>query len=112
MMLVFAVKFKEWGLPHIAMGGMYTITPDNAFKYNVWDRLVHLLPPALVLVATGFVGSEALVASGLDTGLRADSFHDLILYVFLPVLVFEAAFRIDARLLLRDLARFIVERSA
>jgi len=53
VMLIFAVKFKAWGLPHIAMGGMYTITPDNAFKYNLWDRLVHLLPPALVLATGG-----------------------------------------------------------
>jgi peptide/nickel transport system permease protein len=56
VMLVFAVKFKEWGLPHIAMGGMYTITPGGEFKYNVIDRLRHLLPPALIL-ATGGIAS-------------------------------------------------------
>jgi peptide/nickel transport system permease protein len=56
VMMLFAVKFKAWGLPHIAMGGMYTITPDNALKYNVWDRLVHLLPPALVLATGGIAG--------------------------------------------------------
>ena len=53
VMLVFAVKFKEWGLPHIAMGGMYTITPSGEFKYNLLDRLKHLLPPALVLATGG-----------------------------------------------------------
>jgi peptide/nickel transport system permease protein len=56
VMLVFAIKFKEWGLPHIAMGGMYTITPGGEFKYNVLDRLKHLLPPALIL-ATGGIAS-------------------------------------------------------
>ncbi len=54
VMLLFAVKFREWGLPSIAMGGMYTITPDNRFKYDLFDRLKHLLPPALIL-ATGTI---------------------------------------------------------
>jgi peptide/nickel transport system permease protein len=54
VMLLFAVKFKQWGLPSIAMGGMYTITPDNRFKYDILDRLKHLLPPATIL-ATGTI---------------------------------------------------------
>ena len=49
------------------------------------------LPFAVLLIAAGFAGSELLVGLGLDTGLRADSFHDLIFYVFLPVLIFESA---------------------
>ncbi|MBL7200101.1 MAG: ABC transporter permease [Anaerolineae bacterium] len=56
MILIFAVKFKQWGLPHISMGGMYTVTPNNEFKYNVFDRLKHLLPPALVLATGGIAG--------------------------------------------------------
>jgi peptide/nickel transport system permease protein len=54
VMLIFAVQFKKWGLPSIAMGGMYTITPDNRFKYDVLDRLKHILPPAMIL-ATGTI---------------------------------------------------------
>ncbi len=54
VMLLFAVQFKKWGLPHIPMGGMYTVTPNNEFKYNLVDRLAHLLPPALIL-ATGTI---------------------------------------------------------
>ncbi len=42
-------------------------------------------------------------AWGIDTGIRAGSFHDLIFFVFLPVLVFEAAFCIDIRLLRHNL---------
>jgi peptide/nickel transport system permease protein len=53
MLMLFAVKFKQWGLPSIAMGGMYTVTPDNRFKYDLLDRLKHLLPPALVLATGG-----------------------------------------------------------
>ncbi len=61
------------------------------------------LPFTAALVIAGFVGSEALVAAGFDTGIRAENFHDLIFYVFIPVLVFESAFHLDASLLLRNL---------
>ncbi|HSJ52702.1 MAG TPA: ABC transporter permease [Anaerolineae bacterium] len=52
LILVFAVKFREWNLPAIASGGMYTVRPGVDQGINFLDRLVHLLPPALVL-ATG-----------------------------------------------------------
>ncbi|HPE81714.1 MAG TPA: cation:proton antiporter, partial [Gammaproteobacteria bacterium] len=61
------------------------------------------IPFAALLVLTGFLGSEILLAADLDTGVRYQSFHDLIYYVFLPLLVFEAAFKIDAVLLRRNL---------
>ena len=63
----------------------------------------HRLPFAAVLVLTGFIGSEVVLALGLDTGVRHGSFHDLIFYVFLPLLVFAAAFKIDALMLRRNL---------
>jgi peptide/nickel transport system permease protein len=49
VILVFAVKFREWSLPAIPSGGMYTIVPGDEGGINLMDRLVHLLPPALVL---------------------------------------------------------------
>jgi peptide/nickel transport system permease protein len=49
VILLFAVKFREWSLPAIPSGGMYTITPGAEGGINLMDRLVHLLPPALVL---------------------------------------------------------------
>ena len=61
------------------------------------------IPFSALLVITGFAASEFLVLSGIDTGIRADSFHDLIFFVFLPVLVFESAYSINARLLLKNL---------
>ncbi len=48
LILVFAVKFREWGLPAIASGGMYTVRPGME-DISLLDRLAHLLPPALVL---------------------------------------------------------------
>jgi peptide/nickel transport system permease protein len=56
VILVFAVKFREWGLPAIASGGMYTLTAGTEGGFDILDRLVHLLPPALVL-ATGPIAS-------------------------------------------------------
>jgi CPA1 family monovalent cation:H+ antiporter len=60
------------------------------------------LPFAALLVVTGFVGSEVIVAFGGDTGVRYNSFHDLILLVFLPVLIFEAAFKINLEQLMKN----------
>jgi peptide/nickel transport system permease protein len=53
IILVFAVKFREWGLPNIAMGGMYTLTPGGENRFDALDRLKHLLPPAFVLATAG-----------------------------------------------------------
>jgi len=61
------------------------------------------IPFVGLLVITGFMGSETLVYFGIDTGIRYDSFHDLIFFVFLPLLVFESAFKINAKQLLSNL---------
>ncbi len=53
------------------------------------------VPFASILVALGFVISELVVRLGYDTGIRADSFQSLVFYVFIPLLVFDAAFKID-----------------
>jgi CPA1 family monovalent cation:H+ antiporter len=66
-----------------------------ARKFNV--------PFTATLVVAGFIASELLVMAGIDTGIRAENFHDLIFFVFLPVLVFEAAYNINARLLWKNL---------
>ena len=55
-------------------------------------RWLHV-PHSFLLIAVGFLGSELLVSQGVDTGIRWTNFHDLIFYVFLPALVFDAAFR-------------------
>ncbi len=65
-------------------------------------RRLHL-PFSAALVAGGFAGSQLLVGMGIDTGLRWHHFHNLVFFVFLPVLIFESAVALDARLLLRNL---------
>jgi CPA1 family monovalent cation:H+ antiporter len=60
-------------------------------------------PLTAVLVIAGFIASELMVHFGLDTGVRAGNFHDLVFFVFLPILIFESAYNIDVRLLFRNL---------
>ena len=78
-----------------------------AFIAEPVARLVRL-PYSSVLVITGFVASELAVMSGIDTGIRAANFHDLIFYVFIPVLVFESAYKIDKTLLLENIVPVIL----
>lgn len=66
------------------------------------------LPFSALLVIIGFVGSELLVASGIDTGLRWQEFNYLILHVFVPILVFESAFNMKARVLLKNLVPILL----
>ena len=66
------------------------------------------LPYCSMLVLMGFVLSEIIVFFGIDTGIRADNFHDLIFFVFIPVLVFDAAFRINKQLLLKNIFPILV----
>ncbi len=65
-------------------------------------RRLHL-PFSATLVIVGFLGSELLVGFGFDTGLRWFHFTNLILNLFLPILVFESAFNLTAREVLKDL---------
>ena len=62
------------------------------------SRFLHL-PFSSTLVVIGFLVSELLVYLGYDTGLRADNFQAIIFYVFIPILVFEAAYSIDKQAL-------------
>lgn len=62
-----------------------------------WVRLPH----ASVLVVFGAIGAYITTQLlGWDLGLRAQSFHDLIFFVFLPILIFEAAYKISLSKLL------------
>jgi CPA1 family monovalent cation:H+ antiporter len=58
------------------------------------------LPVALVLL--GFVSSEIWVGFGMDTGLRWQILRDLVFYLLLPILIFEAAINVDTGWLRRE----------
>ncbi len=61
------------------------------------------IPFSAFLVVLGFGAGELFTTFGGDTGLHWQLFHDLIFFVFLPVLIFEAAFNIDIRQLFKNL---------
>ncbi len=58
------------------------------------------MPVALILL--GFVSSEIWVSLGQDTGLRWQILRDLVFYLLLPVLIFEASININVRRLRRE----------
>lgn len=66
------------------------------------------LPLSAALVAGGFGGAQLIVGAGYDTGLRWHHFHDLVFFLFLPALIFESAFSLNARLLLRNLVPILL----
>lgn len=61
------------------------------------------LPFSALLVLIGFLGSELVTGLGIDTGFRWHHFNTLILHVLVPILVFESAFNLSLRSLLRNL---------
>ncbi len=61
------------------------------------------LPFVAILIVIGFVGSELVVGLGYDTGIRAANFNQLVFYVFLPIIIFESAYRINPKALLQCL---------
>jgi len=68
----------------------------------VLERFVRI-PYTLLLVVLGFILSLFTVAFGIDTGVRASNFQDLMLFILMPVLIFEAAFVLDSKLLFKYL---------
>lgn len=57
------------------------------------------IPYSLLLVILGFILSLLVVQFDIDTGLRASNFQDLMMFILLPILIFEAAFALNSQLL-------------
>jgi CPA1 family monovalent cation:H+ antiporter len=62
-----------------------------------------LVPVPVALILLGFVSSEIWVSLGYDTGLRWQILRDLVFYLLLPILIFEAAINVNVRMLRREL---------
>lgn len=68
MIILFSVKFTEWGLPALPVSGMKDLRGDS----GLWDRLEHLILPALALALiqiagwTRYIRSSMLEAIGQD----------------------------------------------
>ncbi|MGS2722734.1 cation:proton antiporter [Porticoccus sp. GXU_MW_L64] len=60
-------------------------------------------PATTLLVVIGYLAAEVFIYFGGDTGIRASSFQPLIFYVFLPILIFDSAYHLNAKQLLNNL---------
>ncbi len=61
------------------------------------------LPLTLVLVICGFGFSWLIEPLGWDTGIRAHNFQDILMSILLPILIFESAFSLDSKMLMKYL---------
>ena len=86
----------------LAILSFYAVLMALTLALEPWVRRLGV-PVGAVLVLLGFVGSEAWVAIGGDTGLHWRWFDDLIFHLLLPILIFEGAYNLAPRHLLRNL---------
>lgn len=61
------------------------------------------LPLTLLLVLVGFGAGELARANGVELPVEGETFHDVLLFAFLPALVFEAALTLPARVFVKNL---------
>ncbi|ORU92946.1 MAG: sodium:proton antiporter [Cycloclasticus sp. symbiont of Poecilosclerida sp. M] len=61
----------------------------------------------LACLASGFIAGLFLTKINFDTGIRADNLRDIVFFIILPVLIFEAAWHLKPALLRRWLAPII-----
>ena len=68
MIILFAVKFQEWGLPSLPTGGVRNLRePDN-----FWDRVEHLILPALALALVSLADWTRYIRSQMLEVIRQD----------------------------------------
>ena len=62
------------------------------------------IPFSIILVIIGYSGSEIVIRFfEVDTGIRWDNFREIIFYVILPILIFQAAIEINLKSLINNL---------
>jgi CPA1 family monovalent cation:H+ antiporter len=83
-------------LPFLMLGILLAAILGKPLERMRWVSL------PVVLVILGFISSEIWVGLGMDTGLRWQILRDLVFYLLLPILIFDAAIRIDIRWFQRE----------
>lgn len=68
MIILFAVKFQEWGLPSLPVAGTQDMRGGGGF----WDRLEHLLMPAMTLALVSLAGWTRYIRSQMLEVVRQD----------------------------------------
>jgi CPA1 family monovalent cation:H+ antiporter len=62
------------------------------------------IPLTLILVLVGFGAGELARSNGVELPIEGPQFRDVLLFAFLPALVFEAALTLPARVFVKNLA--------
>jgi peptide/nickel transport system permease protein len=68
MIILFAVKFQEWGLPSLPVAGTQDMRGGGGF----WDRLEHLVMPATTLALVSLAGWTRYIRSQMLEVVRQD----------------------------------------
>ena len=66
------------------------------------------LPVTVVLAAVGFLAAWIGGFLGVEAPLRGEEFEEVVVFLFLPVLIFEAALGLSTRAFLRNLGPILV----
>lgn len=80
MIILFTLKFREWGLPYFPSGDVFTtrVTPGSIqdvlgiVPYTLADRVVHLFLPVTVLTLLYLAGWSRFMRSSMLEVLRQD----------------------------------------
>jgi peptide/nickel transport system permease protein len=68
LVILFSIRFKEWGLPSLPVGGMTDPRGDGGFG----DRVVHLILPCLSLALLQIGSWSAYIRSSMLETLQQD----------------------------------------
>ncbi len=93
-----AVQVQEISEVVLAIAAMLALASILA----VVTRRLHI-PLTLILVVIGFAAGELARSNGIELPVEDEAFHDVLIFIFLPALVFEAALTLPARVFLKHL---------
>ena len=68
LILLFAVKFREWGLPYLPVGGMSDLRSGGGF----WDRVEHMILPVTAIAIPSIAGWVVYVRTSMLEVIRQD----------------------------------------
>lgn len=68
MIILFAVKFQEWGIPYMPVAGTHNLRDGGDF----WDRALHLIMPASALALVSMASWTRYIRSQMLEVVRQD----------------------------------------
>ncbi|HEC22311.1 MAG TPA: ABC transporter permease [Chloroflexi bacterium] len=70
MIILFSLKFKQWGLPYLPSGGIVSLRGPGAG--TLWDRIKHLIMPTTVLSLLYMAGWSRFMRTAMLDVLHQD----------------------------------------